>query len=184
MNAAPPSVPGAQPKTSGLAVTSLVLGILAVLLTIVCVGPLLAIPAIICGHTASARINRSGGQLAGKGLAIAGFITGYVSLALIVLMLPIAIPNFVKARDTAQRNACLGTLRQISSAKQQWASENGKDESAVPTASDLDKYVKGGFASFKCHKKGSYTINAVGENPACSAEGHESLLQPSQETPR
>lgn len=173
MNSTPPSVPGAQPKTSGLAITSLVLGILAVLLTIVCIGPLLAIPAIICGHIASARINRSGGQLAGKGLAIAGFITGYVSLALILVMLPLAIPNFVKARDTAQRNACIHYLRQIESAKQAWALENSKDESAIPAGTDLDKYVKAGFVSLKCPKGGSYTINAVSEKPTCSVDGHE-----------
>jgi competence protein ComGC len=173
MSETPPSVPGARPKTSGLAITSLVLGILAVVLTVVCIGPLLAIPAIICGHIASARINRSGGQLAGKGLAIAGFITGYVSLALILLMLPIAIPNFVKARDTAQRNGCLNYLRQIESAKQQWALQNSQDESATPAGTDLDKYINAGFSNLKCPKGGSYTINPVGENPACSVEGHE-----------
>lgn len=173
MNPTPPSVPGAQPKTSGLAITSLVLGILAIVLTVVCIGPLLAIPAIICGHIASARINRSGGQLIGKGLAIAGFSTGYVSLALILLMLPIAIPNFIKARETAQRSVCINNLRHIDSAKRQWAVENTKEESEIPTGADLDKNINGGFASLKCPKGGSYTINAVGGMPACSIDGHE-----------
>jgi competence protein ComGC len=156
-----------------LAITSLVLGILAVVLTLVCIGPLFAIPAIICGHIAAARINRSGGQLAGKGMAIAGFATGYASLALVLMMLPIAIPNFIKAREFAQRNACISTLRQIESAKQQWALENSKEDSAIPAASDLDKYVKGGFAGLKCDKGGSYSINPVGKPASCSVEGHQ-----------
>jgi hypothetical protein len=177
MNAIPPPVPAS--KNSGLAIWSLVLGILAIVLSVACIGPLFAIPAVICGHMAHSRIKRSGGGLSGGGLALGGLITGYLSIVLIpviAMMAAIAIPNFVKARETAMRNACLGNLRQIESAKQQWASDNGKDDSAIPTASDLDKYVKGGFASFKCHKGGRYTINAAGDSPACSAEGHESLL--------
>ena len=42
---------------------------------------LFAIPAVICGHVALGRIKRSGGTLAGEGLAQAGLITGYVTLA-------------------------------------------------------------------------------------------------------
>jgi len=172
MNGTPPPVSGSQPKTSGLAICALVFGILAIVLTIVCIGPVFAIPAIICGHMASSRISRSAGQLAGKGLAIAGYVTGYVSLALIVLMLPIAIPNFVKARNTAQMNACISNLRQIESAKQQWALENQKAANATPSAPDLDKYLKHGFAGLKCPKGGDYRINPVGESPTCTIEGH------------
>ena len=38
----------------------------------------------------------------------------------------IAIPNFVKARQTAQKNACINNLRQIDGAKKQWALDNKK----------------------------------------------------------
>ena len=82
-----------------LAVWSLVLGILAIVLSVVCIGPLFAIPAVICGHMAYSRIKRSAGALSGEGLALGGLITGYLSLALIPLigiMAAIAIPNFVK----------------------------------------------------------------------------------------
>jgi hypothetical protein len=185
MNAAPPPV--LETRKSGLAIWSLVFGILAVVLSVACVGPLFAIPAVICGHMAHSRIKRSGGALSGGGLALGGLITGYISIAMIpviAMLAAIAIPNFVKARDTAMRNACTGNLRQIVSAKQQWALENRKDENATPTADDLDKYLKREFSDVKCPKGGNYSINAVGENPACSAEGHESLLQPSPETPR
>ena len=172
MNGTPPPVSGSQPKTSSLAIWALVLGILATVLTIVCIGPLFAIPAIICGHLANARINRSGGQLTGKGLAIAGFVTGYVSLALILMMFPIAIPNFIKARNIAQQNACINNLRQLNNAKQQWTLEQQKDASATPSPADLDKYIKNGTASLQCPRGGTYKINSAGESPTCTIEGH------------
>src|SRR5437879_8475097 len=91
----PPSLPttsAAQPKKSGLAIWSLVLGILS----ITCFSFLSGIPAVICGHMARSRIKNSGGALQGEGLALGGLITGYVSIALIPLiglMAAIAIPN-------------------------------------------------------------------------------------------
>ena len=110
-------------KTSPLAVWSLVLGILGVVLLVVCIGPLFAIPGIICGHMAYSRIKRSGGVLTGEGMALGGLITGYISIALALVWIPlmaaIAVPNFVKAREIAQRNACINNLRLIDSTKQQ-----------------------------------------------------------------
>ncbi len=65
----------------GLAITSLVLGILSPL----CFGPLTGIPAVICGHIAKKKINESG-QLSTKGgMATAGLVLGYVSIIFWVL---------------------------------------------------------------------------------------------------
>src|SRR6267142_1253705 len=112
MEPVPPPVPSI--RISPLAIWSLVLGILGVMLLLVCIGPLFVIPAIICGHLAYSRVRRSGGVLKGEGMALAGLITGYVGvvlgLALIPLMLAIAIPNFVKAQETAHKNMCLKKL--------------------------------------------------------------------------
>ena len=89
-----------QPKNCGLAIWSLMLGILS----LTCFWLLTAIPAVICGHMAYSRIRRSAGVLSGEGLAIGGLITGYIAIALSIFVLPllaaIAIPNFVKARTT------------------------------------------------------------------------------------
>jgi hypothetical protein len=168
----PPPSSSPQPKTSGLAVWSLVLGILS----LVCFSILSAIPGVICGHMALSRIKRSAGTLAGQGLAIAGLVTGYLGIAwaivFIPMMLAIAIPNFVKARNTAQMNACINNLRQIEGAKQQWALENKKEKDAIPGPTDLDKYLVHGFNSLKCPVGGTYTINPVGEDPTCSIPDH------------
>ena len=174
----PPPVPVAlaQPKNSGLAIWSLVCGILAIVLSVACIGPLFAIPAVICGHMAYGRIRRSAGALSGEGLALGGLITGYLGIALIPvigLMAAIAIPNFVKARTTAQINACVNNLRQIDSAKQLWAMEHKKEAADTPTAQDLDAYIKTGFSTLKCPAGGTYRINAVGEKPTCSIPNHQ-----------
>ena len=167
----PPPLPTAPApaKSSGLAIWSLVLGILS----LTCFWLLTAIPAVICGHVAYSRIRRSAGALSGEGLALGGLITGYASIALSIFVIPllaaIAIPNFVKARTTAQMNLCITHLQQIDNAKQQWATENKKPETAVPTAEELEPILK---ARLKCPAGGVYSINAVGEKPTCSIPNH------------
>jgi competence protein ComGC len=153
-----------------------VCGILAIVLSVACIGPLFAIPAVICGHMAYGRIRRSAGALSGEGLALGGLITGYLGIALIPiigLLAAIAIPNFVKARTTAQMHACINNLHQIESAKQVWALEHKKETTDTPTAQELDAYIPGRFSHLKCPAGGTYTINAVGEKPTCSIPNHQ-----------
>src|SRR5438445_12669066 len=64
-----------------------------------------------------------------------------IVVAIIVLWAAIAIPNFVRERQTSQTNACINNLRQIDGAKQQWALENGQQGSATPAGSALFIYV-------------------------------------------
>jgi len=105
-----------QKRTAGIAVASLVLGILGLVL----IGPLGAIPAVICGHVAKSKIKRNPEYLAGDGLALAGLILGYVQIGLMVVMIPllfaIAMPSFVKARREAQVRATRSTLAALSTA--------------------------------------------------------------------
>jgi hypothetical protein len=175
MNEPPPPLPvSSRPKNCGLAVWSLVLGILGVVFSPVLIGLLLAIPAVICGHTAYGRISRSHGTLAGQGLALGGLITGYLSIALIpiiAMLAAIAIPNFVRARNVAQRNACLYNLRMIDGAKQRWALENKKEGTDIPTAEDIKVYLSDKPFPV-CPAGGVYTVNAVDQAPACSTPGH------------
>ena len=68
-------------KTSNLAITSLVSGILGWTLL-----PFLgAIVAVITGHMARSEIRKSTGELDGDGLAVAGLVLGWLSLALVVV---------------------------------------------------------------------------------------------------
>lgn len=64
--------------TSGLAVASLVCGILSIFMCYI--NALVAIPAVICGHMALKQIHNSPVPMAGRGMAIAGLVTGYIGL--------------------------------------------------------------------------------------------------------
>jgi hypothetical protein len=146
------------------------------ILSLTCFSILSAIPAVICGHLGYSRIKRSGGTMEGTGLALAGLITGYISIGLslffIPMLLAISVPNFIKARDTARTNACINNLHQIDNAKQQWASDHKKASNDVPTAQDLSPYLPRGFAALSCPAGGIYSINALDQNPTCSVSKH------------
>jgi hypothetical protein len=117
-------VPGPLPQ-QGLAITSLVLGILSFM----CLGPLTGIPAIICGHIAHSRARRAPTVFGGAGLAVAGFILGYVNLVLcVVFVLPaLMLPALGKAKQTAQQVRCMNNLKQVGLAFRIWAG-NHADE--------------------------------------------------------
>jgi len=172
MNTPPAVTPGgSNPKTSGLAIASLVLGICSIVL---CLGPLAGIPAVITGHRANSKIRESGGLLTGSGLATAGLVTGYLSVFMIFvvgLLAAIAIPNFVKAKQQAQFQACKQNLAIIRAAKETWANENPKPDDAVPLDSDLFGPGKNLSAKPGCPAGGSYILNSVKEDPSCTVHG-------------
>ena len=93
-----------------------------------------------------------------------------IVVAIIGLLAAIAIPNFVKARQTAQGNSCLNNLRLIDSSKQQWALEKGKQGSDSPAASDIALYIGRNqtFPACPIGTSTSYTINAVTNVPTCA----------------
>src|SRR3954468_6532467 len=95
-----------------------------------------------------------------------------IVVAIIGLLAAIAIPNFVKARTTAQKNACINNLRQIDGAKEQWALEQ-KQKAGAATDSALaaiNEYIKGGTP--KCPSGGTYDYKAVDTAPTCTVDGH------------
>jgi competence protein ComGC len=171
MNGEPVAMNPTKPKTNGLAITSLVLGILSM---IVCgVGIVLAIPGLICGFMGMKRVKNSGGVQKGWGLALAGTIMSGLVILMFPLFALIAIPNFVKARELAQKNGCIVNLRGIEDAKEMWALENKKTSSAVPTDSDLFGPGKVLTEKPHCPKGGTYSYNRADQKPTCTVPGHE-----------
>ena len=93
-----------------------------------------------------------------------------IVVAIIGLLAAIAIPNFVKARTTAQKNACINNLRQIDGAKEQWALEKKQAPGAAIDQGEVDGYIKGGTP--KCPASGTYTYGAVDAPPTCNVADH------------
>lgn len=92
--------------------------------------------------------------------------------ATVGIMAGIAIPNFVQARSTSQKNACIHNLRQLEAAKLQWALENKKKNEDVPTLDDLigpQKYIR---VMPACPAGGKYSLHSVEEKPTCSIPEH------------
>ncbi len=102
--------PGAPiaPETSGLAIGSLVCGILFFFLPT-------AIAAVVMGHISRAEIRRSEGRKSGAGMALAGLVLGYVGISIIPILIisAIAIPNLLRSRMAANEASAVGSLRTL-----------------------------------------------------------------------
>lgn len=73
----------AQPQQNGMAVASLVLGILG-MIWLWGIGPLLA---LIFGYQSKRQIDDSGGRQTGRGLAVAGIATGWIGIAEVIVII-------------------------------------------------------------------------------------------------
>jgi hypothetical protein len=111
----------ASNQKSGLAITSLVLGVLSML----CFGLFLGIPAIITGHIAYSRSRKSPEEYGGGGLAIAGFVMGYVSIFTTVMLIAMFLPALFAAKTKAQSIACMNHMKEIGIAMRVWGNEHG-----------------------------------------------------------
>jgi len=140
MEAPPPIKQVSQPRTAGLAIASLVLGILSV----TCLSILAGIPAVIVGSVALHQIGSSRSGAAGKSQALAGLIMGIVSVALLplviaVLATSVTLPAVNAAHAHAKEAQCLNNVRQCTQACVRYAQEH---DTALPRVwGDAAKYV-------------------------------------------
>ena len=89
-----------------------------------------------------------------------------IVVLIIGILLAIAVPNFVRARESSRAKSCIANLTQIAAAKEQWALDNKQATGAVPVGTDLyGVYTK---EAPSCPANGVYTINGVGTDPTCS----------------
>ncbi|MFH1411101.1 MAG: prepilin-type N-terminal cleavage/methylation domain-containing protein [Candidatus Omnitrophota bacterium] len=89
-----------------------------------------------------------------------------IVVAIIGLLAAIAIPNFVKARESAQKNACISNLKQIEGAMVLYNLDTGANPATLAALSP--DYLK---ATPACPAKGTYDIS--GTRPTCSTAGHK-----------
>jgi hypothetical protein len=101
-----------KPK-EGLAIASLVLGVLALVPPLMF---LLGLPAVITGHIAHRLARRSPGQYGGRRMALAGLITGYVGTALavtIVVAVLVMRSRMVQMQQDFTSQRCISNLKQV-----------------------------------------------------------------------
>ncbi len=151
----PPATPGVivppaePPRTSGLAIASLVCGILGL-----CTG-ISALIGLVLGIMALVKISKSEGRIGGKGLAIAGTSVSACVTALLLLMIPIELalmlPALSQAKSKAQTIMCVNQLKQQALAVQMYADDNnGVLPAGAKWCDSLKPYLGGSTVVFHC----------------------------------
>jgi competence protein ComGC len=102
----------------------------------------------------------------------------FVAIPVVILMLvAIAVPNFIHTHCGSPTKACIANLKQIDSAKEQYAMDHHlKDGDAIPSGVlwAPDGYLK---AEPTCPKDGNpYIIERIGTDPLCSLACAHSLV--------
>jgi prepilin-type processing-associated H-X9-DG protein len=136
--------PVGPPTTSGMAVASLVLGILGfcTLFTSFIGLPL--------GIISLVKIKGSGGRLEGQGLAIAGICTSAVCLLMIPVLVALMIPAFYKARQSAQTAVCVTQMKQLAMGVRLYANDNKDTLPPADAWCDAVQSYVGGSQTFQC----------------------------------
>jgi prepilin-type processing-associated H-X9-DG protein len=111
--------PGPLPKTSGLAIASLVLGILGLLCLVPIVSPILA---VVFGIIAIKQIAKSDGLSRGRSQAVSGLAIGGIALLLQGVMLQQVL---YQAREVSRREFCLSNMKALGLVIAMYADENG-----------------------------------------------------------
>jgi hypothetical protein len=112
--------PGVVPRTSGLAVSSLILGILGITTC-----GISSIVGIVLGSVALVQIKKSRGQLKGEGLAIAGLCVSGLFLLFVPVSAGLFLPALAKAKSRAQQIQCANNMKQVNLGLRMWAGDHG-----------------------------------------------------------
>ena len=126
-----PAPAASSQGTSGLAIGSLICGLL-VFLTFGLAG----LPAVILGHVGLSKIKKSGGALKGRGMAIAGLIMGYLGFGLtfVAILASLAVPAFMQVQEKGEQMKVINNARQIVLGMKQYAVDhNGAYPPSIET---------------------------------------------------
>ncbi|HTV43006.1 MAG TPA: DUF4190 domain-containing protein [Candidatus Sulfotelmatobacter sp.] len=145
-NLNPPPVPNMRSKTSGLAITSLVLGILALFSC-----GATALFGLAFGIIALITVKRSGGTLKGDGIALAGIIVSGIFLFMVPIFAAMLLPALAAAKQRAQTINCVSNERVLALSIRMYATEHTNHFPPAATWCDAIKIYAGGSERvFKC----------------------------------
>ncbi len=121
---------GATPPNSGLAVASLVCGIISVLGACFWgLGAVLGLVAIGLGIGAIAQVKNNSGRMRGKGMAIGGITTGIASIPLaVVLVTLVYVPMFKQFSSIGYQAVCQEQLASVAAALHAYAENDPNGE--------------------------------------------------------
>ena len=94
---------------------------------------------------------------------------------IIGLLVTLAVPNFVRARETSRAKACAQNLRVIKVTKDQYLMDNNLPRASTISAASLvgpSKYLK---ALPECPSRGTYAVGNGDEEATCDAGGAHNL---------
>lgn len=151
--------PAAPPKTSGMAIASLVLGILGL-----CSAGITSLIGLILGIVALVKIRKSSGQLGGQGLAIAGVCVSGLFLLMLPIQLAILLPAVVRARGAAETVHCVSNVKQIALAIRIYASDHDETLPPATTWCDAIQNELGGTQPLQCRAAKSAARSTYGYN--------------------
>ena len=146
----PPPLPSAAPpmpaKTSGLAVTSLVLGILGMFTC-----GITALFGLILGVMAMVKAKQPGrGASGGSGLALAGVIVSAIFLLMIPIFAAMLLPALAAAKQKAQTINCVNNEKQLAIAVRMYSEDHTNQLPPGATWCDTIKANVGSEKVFKC----------------------------------
>jgi prepilin-type N-terminal cleavage/methylation domain-containing protein len=97
-----------------------------------------------------------------------------IVVAIIGLLAAVAIPSFIANINRARMQACAVNRKNIDGAKVQWAADNRRPLTDVPT--DAEIFGTRAYIEHKpdCPAGGIYSLNAVEEKCTCNVPKHVS----------
>jgi len=94
-----------------------------------------------------------------------------IVVLVIGIILSIAIPNWMRARESARTQTCVCNMTKIENAKDQHAVESRKSNGDVVAWADIvPAYMK---YQPECPTDGDYNIQTIGTPTTCTVDGHE-----------
>ncbi len=90
-----------------------------------------------------------------------------IVVAIIAFLTAIAVPAWTRYKNTTCISTCINNLRQINSAKVQWAFDEKKGSQEIPLMTDLLPYFLG-HVEPHCPSGGNYDIRNISEYAGCS----------------
>jgi hypothetical protein len=175
MSADYPNIQPPPRPRKGLAIASLVLGIISIpTLGLLGVG---AITAIVLGGVAISRIKKEPAIYGGKGMAVAGIITSLASLLLIAISGAITVPQMIHGLQHGRESAAIQTLRTIHSLEIHFEAINSRFATLEELAKSslIDRNYSGGnavsgyvYSSSGVSQK-TYCVHAVRTAPAAAS---------------